>query len=65
MRFVTLFTFDIMDAIREGHKAYMLDRRECKVVDMRELEVGQFLRLIDVAEKDRTNRYTFWKEESE
>ena len=59
MRFVTLFTVDIMDAIRAGHKVYMLDRRECKVVDVGELEVGQFLRLIDVAEKDRTNRYSF------
>ena len=65
MKYITLFTFDILEAIKKGHEVFMLDRADGRVYKVTEWEVGQFFRTIDVAEQDRTNRYSFWREEIE
>lgn len=55
-----LYPFDVLEAVRQGRKVYMLDKLELEVNEVFSMEIREFFLLLDYANRDKTNRYAFW-----
>lgn len=65
MAYKTIYYFEVYGKIKEGKNVYCLDRGDQVIEFMNNLEVNDFISLLNNAEKCKDeNRYEFWVEEA-
>lgn len=67
-KFVVIYPYEVIDAIRDEHDVRMLDRKSRIVHDPSVMTAYELFSILNAAAVDKTNRYEFWevvKEENE
>lgn len=55
----TVYSFDVIDLIRQGNDVYMLDRLKHAVECVTNMEVGDFACILETSKEEPT-RFEFW-----
>ena len=58
----SIYSFEVLDYIKEGKSVYMLDRETSEVLEVNSIEVGEFAEVLKF--DNETKRYDFWIEET-
>lgn len=64
MKYESVYSFWLFDAIKQGKRVYALDKKLKKIVLVNDLTAEQLVAVMNSAEAEPT-RYEFWYEESE
>ena len=56
-----VYSFDVLDKIKEGHRVFVIDREEKKVSTVNWIDVEEYITIV----ADETERYDFWIEVEE
>lgn len=64
MKYITIYSFCVIDEIKEGNTVYCLDKRNVSVHIMNDICMDVALTILKEAEED-SNRFAFWKKEKE
>ena len=62
MKYEGIYSFNAIDAVKEGKEVYMLDRKEKEVFYVNGMEVSILCEILETADK---SRYEFWVEKGE
>ena len=60
MKYITIYSFRVIDEIKEGNTVYCLDKRNVSVHIMNDICMDVALTIFKEAEKD-LGRFEFWK----
>ena len=61
MKYKTIYSFEVMSAIEDGQKVYMLDRKYIVTANVSNLTVGELVEIFKHKDEE-PNRFEFWKE---
>lgn len=64
MKYITIYSFLVIDEIKEGNTVYCLDKRNVSVHIMNDICMDVALTILKEAEED-SNRFEFWMKEKE
>lgn len=54
-----IYSFEVIEKLKEGKTVFSLDRKHLRVCEMRELVAGEFVDMLKKAETER-DRFEFW-----
>lgn len=63
IKYIIIYSFDVMSKITEGHSVYMLDRDTYEVYYVNDMTVADLASFLAI--KDKSGRFEFWYEEKE
>lgn len=64
MKYITIYSFCVIDEIKEGNTVYCLDKRNVSVHIMNDICMDVALTILKEAEED-SGRFEFWKKAKE